>query len=524
MPRSSGTYSPTAGQPTVTGTTISSTIHNALVADLGNEITNSIPRDGTAPPTANLPMGNFKHTGCADGTVDTDSATYGQIGTVLAVKAHAATDKPIPVDADEIPLLDSAASFVLKKLSWANLKAVLFGHIQNQSANYALAGGTASVATATPSPAYGAVAAGQAINLTMPNAATGVAMTLQVNAQAALPCLNQDGSFVAYPAGYKATWELNTGATTWILKNPPVKTTVANFTAVSAANTLTFTVQPNIQEFRSATLNSGVPQLVASALATLAAPAGATFGAPAAITSASATMAGTTTLTINTGPTAPIQIGAVIFQAGTRIGKVASLGTYVGGTGTGTVILDASATFTAQAIVIINSVWLAVGLMANGEAFASNVAGTRIDETDLISTTAIGAGSTSATTIYSTTSRTSQPCKVLYLVQIANPTVGTYSIQPEKVILLDKLASAGRSWREVTTQRVIAQSYRNLEPYEKIVTIVSSNATGFDILVNGVKAGFVNSSGTNQSVTFPVPSGQTYILNGGTILTYSEYY
>jgi hypothetical protein len=76
LPRSSGTYSPPAGQPVVTGTTISSTVFNTLVADIGNELTNSIPRDGTAPPTANVPMGNYKLTGLAAGTVAGDSVRY----------------------------------------------------------------------------------------------------------------------------------------------------------------------------------------------------------------------------------------------------------------------------------------------------------------------------------------------------------------------------------------------------------------------------------------------------------------
>lgn len=35
------------------------------------------------------------------------------------------TDKATPVDADLLPLVDSAASFVLKKLTWANLKATV---------------------------------------------------------------------------------------------------------------------------------------------------------------------------------------------------------------------------------------------------------------------------------------------------------------------------------------------------------------------------------------------------------------
>lgn len=45
--------------------------------------------------------------------------------TVVAPGTHAATSKASPVDADELPLVDSAASFVLKRLTWANLKATL---------------------------------------------------------------------------------------------------------------------------------------------------------------------------------------------------------------------------------------------------------------------------------------------------------------------------------------------------------------------------------------------------------------
>lgn len=40
-------------------------------------------------------------------------------------KFHGLVEKTTPVDADEIGLIDSAASWVLKKLTWANLKATL---------------------------------------------------------------------------------------------------------------------------------------------------------------------------------------------------------------------------------------------------------------------------------------------------------------------------------------------------------------------------------------------------------------
>lgn len=50
--------------------------------------------------------------------------------SAVSVIAHAASSKATPVDADEIPIVDSAASNVLKKLTWANLKATLLTWLQ----------------------------------------------------------------------------------------------------------------------------------------------------------------------------------------------------------------------------------------------------------------------------------------------------------------------------------------------------------------------------------------------------------
>lgn len=45
---------------------------------------------------------------------------------------HARTSKATPVDADEIPLADSAATFGLKKLTWANIKATLLTYFNTK--------------------------------------------------------------------------------------------------------------------------------------------------------------------------------------------------------------------------------------------------------------------------------------------------------------------------------------------------------------------------------------------------------
>ena len=75
----SGTFQiNTAGQPVVTGTTITSTAFNALTADLATGLSTCITKDGQTTPTANIPMGANKITGLAAGTAATDAANLSQ--------------------------------------------------------------------------------------------------------------------------------------------------------------------------------------------------------------------------------------------------------------------------------------------------------------------------------------------------------------------------------------------------------------------------------------------------------------
>jgi hypothetical protein len=59
----------------------------------------------------------------------------------VAAATHAATSKTTPVDADELPLTDSAASYALKKLTFTNLKAFLKTYFDTL---YALVGAVGS--------------------------------------------------------------------------------------------------------------------------------------------------------------------------------------------------------------------------------------------------------------------------------------------------------------------------------------------------------------------------------------------
>lgn len=75
----SGNYSLPAGNPVGTGTTISSTAHNATMTDVAAAITASIAKDGQTTPSANLPMGGYKHTGVANGSARDQYASVAQL-------------------------------------------------------------------------------------------------------------------------------------------------------------------------------------------------------------------------------------------------------------------------------------------------------------------------------------------------------------------------------------------------------------------------------------------------------------
>jgi hypothetical protein len=69
----------TAGQPVITGTTISSTTFNSLTADLATGLTTALTKDGQSTPTANIGMGAFKITNLGAGTVASDAARLDQV-------------------------------------------------------------------------------------------------------------------------------------------------------------------------------------------------------------------------------------------------------------------------------------------------------------------------------------------------------------------------------------------------------------------------------------------------------------
>jgi len=90
----SGTYTLPAGNPVVTGTTISSTWANNTLTDIATALTGSLASDGQTTATGNLKMGANRITGLADGIASTDAATVNQIpsGALFLLKASNLSD------------------------------------------------------------------------------------------------------------------------------------------------------------------------------------------------------------------------------------------------------------------------------------------------------------------------------------------------------------------------------------------------------------------------------------------------
>ena len=79
----SGVYSLPAGNPVVTGTSISSTWANNTLSDLATAMTGSVASDGQTPMTGNLDMNSQKVVLLANGTVSTDAINLGQLTAAL---------------------------------------------------------------------------------------------------------------------------------------------------------------------------------------------------------------------------------------------------------------------------------------------------------------------------------------------------------------------------------------------------------------------------------------------------------
>ena len=87
----SGTYNLPAGNPVVTGTTITSSWANTTLSDIATALTGSVAADGQTPVTGSINMGTNKITNLGAPTLSTDAATKNYVDTATGAFGTIAT-------------------------------------------------------------------------------------------------------------------------------------------------------------------------------------------------------------------------------------------------------------------------------------------------------------------------------------------------------------------------------------------------------------------------------------------------
>ena len=151
--------------------------------------------------------------------------------------------------------------------------------------------------------------------------------------------------------------------------------------------------------------------------------------------------------------------------------------------------------------------------------------GTNLDETTLLSTTAMTTGATSASVVYSASAITSSPFRVVGTVVSTQATAGTWATTPSLVQGYGGQAMAsmqslgfGQTWQVVTGSRALGTTYYNTTGKPIFVSIYfqQAGASAIVILVNGISAGTAFCSvTTNAWITTIVPSGCSYSVATG---------
>jgi hypothetical protein len=195
-----------------------------------------------------------------------------------------------------------------------------------------------------------------------------------------------------------------------------------------------------------------------------------------------------------------------------------------------TLTVPASATLGTINATQARLVLLALNNAGTIELAVVNIAGgNQLDETNLISTTAISSAATSASVIYSASARTSVPYRVIGFVDITEATAGTWATAPTLVQgrggqALAAMSSLGygQTWQSVT--RTAGTTYYNTTGKPIMVScsgVCSGAGIATTLTVNGVlaTAGVITSTGSASWVGI-VPAGASYIFSaaaGGTV-------
>ena len=188
------------------------------------------------------------------------------------------------------------------------------------------------------------------------------------------------------------------------------------------------------------------------------------------------------------------------------------------------VVVPSTATLGTVNAIQSRIVVIAIDNAGTVELAVVNISGgNNLDETTLLTTTTISSGSTSASTVYSTTGRTSAPFRVVGYIESTQATAGTWATAPSTIQGYGGQALAamsslgyGQTWQNVGASRALSTTYYNTTGKPIYVSVASSGTSGGGTLqgiVNGSTIGVFqpNTAATSQmTITFIVPVGSNY--------------
>lgn len=499
----------TPGNPVVTGTPISSTAFNATTNDFATGLSNAITRDGQGPATANIAFGGFKITGLAAGTAATDAMNVGQAqaGASSYLTGVAGTNT---ITASLASLTAYTTGMVVRFIAaGANTGAVTL-NINSIGAAAVTKNGTTPLVT-------GDILSGLFYQLTYDGT------QFQITAYA--------GTYMAGPGTVAApSYTFGGDTDTGIYKIGPGELGIAvdgaralfldgggavaiSFIAEdsstpgvvgSATNpAIAFTNGQNPGMFSPAAdtvafSTNNIERLRITSAGVIQDGAGIPFRAMAEIKPIIATVAANA-LTITLSP-AVLDFRSATLGSGTvtSISVSAAISVVVPSTATLGTINAVQNRLAVIAILFGGAAELAVVNIAGGA---------NLDETTLLTTTAISTAADFDSVVYSTAARASVPFRVVGYVESTQATAGTWATAPSTIQgqggqALSAMSSLGygQTWQNLTASRATGTTYYNTtgKPIFIAGTLTSTVAGAMSRVVTGA-ADYTNSYNANAS-------------------------
>jgi hypothetical protein len=237
----SGTYSLPAGNPVVSGTSISSTVHNTTLSDIATALTASIAKDGQTTPTANLPMGTYKHTGVAVASALTDYARADQVqNDALTLLTSVSGTDTITASASITPAAYAAGQTFRFVSAGANTGAATLNVSSLGAKAITKNGATALVAGDIPSgAAVTVVYDGTQFQLVAISGNVGTAVGTSLTTSGSI-LVNGASGLIGYNTGAGGTVTQATSKTTDVTLNKPCGQVTMNNAALAAGATAVF--------------------------------------------------------------------------------------------------------------------------------------------------------------------------------------------------------------------------------------------------------------------------------------------